>query len=127
MRLPYVHHATSFRQCPDQGSLDHTVAKPIRLRQDGCLGTLGGWATLATILAVWPANWQVALDGGMKEQQPPFDSGEAWQRHTLVTAAGSWAELRHDTLLYVKQPLVMAEGGHEAELPASKVKPSEAV
>ncbi|MFT3840684.1 MAG: DUF3160 domain-containing protein [Myxococcaceae bacterium] len=55
------------------------------------------------------------------EQQPPFASSEAWQNHTRVTAAGAWAELRHDTLLYVKQPLVMAEGGDEKELPASKV------
>ncbi len=34
----------------------------------------GGWASLATILAVWPANWQVALDGGMPDAKPPMDS-----------------------------------------------------
>lgn len=45
---------------------------------------LGGWATLATLLAVWPANWQAALDGGMKSQDPPFDSAAvAWARLPL--------------------------------------------
>jgi len=46
--------------------------------------------------------------------------GPLWWRHTMVTAAGSWAELRHDSLLYVKQPLVMMQGGHSDELPASQ-------
>jgi len=72
-------------------------------------GLTGAWLAIIATLVHPPA------------QQPAFASSEAWQRHTLVTAAGSWAELRHDTLLYVKQPLLMAEGGHEAELPASKV------
>ena len=45
---------------------------------------VGGWASFATILAVWPANWQAALDGGMKEQDPPFDSAAvAWIRVPL--------------------------------------------
>lgn len=50
-----------------------------------------------------------------------FPEGDAWARRTLVAAAGSWAELKHDTLLYVKQPIVMMEGGHDVELPAAKV------
>lgn len=53
--------------------------------------------------------------------QPPFASTDAWARRTLVAAAGSYTELRHDTLLYVKQPMVMAEGGDSAELPATTV------
>jgi uncharacterized membrane protein len=44
----------------------------------------GGWASFATILAVWPANWQAALDGGMPAQKPPFDSAAAaWVRIPL--------------------------------------------
>lgn len=53
--------------------------------------------------------------------QPAFAATDAWARRTVVAAAGSYAELRHDTLLYVKQPMVMAEGGDARELPASKV------
>jgi hypothetical protein len=52
---------------------------------------------------------------------PPFAATEAWAHHTLVSAAGSWAELKHDTILYVKQAMVMKEGGHDEELPPAQV------
>jgi uncharacterized membrane protein len=45
---------------------------------------LGGWITVATLLSVWTANIQVALDGGMPSQDPPFDSAAAaWLRLPL--------------------------------------------
>ncbi|MDP1825556.1 MAG: DUF3160 domain-containing protein [Archangium sp.] len=53
--------------------------------------------------------------------QPPYALTSAWEGRVLTSAAASWAELKHDTLLYVKQPIVMREGGHDAELPAAKV------
>ena len=34
---------------------------------------------------------------------PPFMQNLAWTRKELNTALGSWAELRHDTILYAKQ------------------------
>ena len=61
------------------------------------------------------------LVGPAPEGQPPYARTSAWEGRVLTTAAGSWAELKHDTLLYVKQPLVMREGGHPDELPPSKV------
>lgn len=59
--------------------------------------------------------------GTPPEGQPPYARTSAWEGRVLTAAAGSWAELKHDTLLYVKQPVVMREGGHDAELPAAKV------
>ena len=45
---------------------------------------IGGAASLATILAVWPANWQLALDGGMPDAKPPMNSAAiAWARLPL--------------------------------------------
>jgi uncharacterized membrane protein len=42
---------------------------------------LGGWFALATLIGVYPANIQAALDGGMKGMDPPFDSAAAaWLR-----------------------------------------------
>lgn len=41
----------------------------------------------------------------------------AWQDKCLQTALASWAQLRHDTILYAKQSLVAAEGGDEEEPP----------
>ncbi len=52
------------------------------------------------------------------EGYPMFMRQPAWQDKSLQTALGSWAQLRHDTILYVKQSLVAAEGGdEEPELP----------
>jgi hypothetical protein len=42
---------------------------------------------------------------------------EAWQDKELNTALASWTELRHDTILYVKQSYTMAEMGGMFEPP----------
>ena len=42
---------------------------------------LGGWFALAVLVGVYPANIQAALDGGMPDMDPPFDSAAAaWIR-----------------------------------------------
>jgi len=42
---------------------------------------LGALVCVLTFLGVWPANIQAALDGGMKDLDPPFDSAAvAWIR-----------------------------------------------
>ena len=43
------------------------------------------------------------------ESYPPFMRSDAWQRKALMTFSGSYAELKHDNILYSKQ--VMAEMG----------------
>lgn len=45
---------------------------------------LGGWWCAATIAAVYPANIQAALDGGMADLPPPLNSAAAaWARLPL--------------------------------------------
>lgn len=45
---------------------------------------IGGWLSVATLLGVYPANIQAALDGGMKDAKPPMDSAAAaWLRLPL--------------------------------------------
>ncbi len=62
----------------------------------------------------WGANlynlWSAALrelsptaDPATNEGRPQVTSTDAWNRRILNTQLGSWAELRHDTLLYAKQ------------------------
>jgi uncharacterized membrane protein len=41
---------------------------------------LGGWLTVATLLSVWTANIQVALDGGMDGDGPLESKAAAWIR-----------------------------------------------
>jgi uncharacterized membrane protein len=45
---------------------------------------LGGWLTVATLLAVYPANIQVALDGGVEGAEGPLNTPvAAWLRLPL--------------------------------------------
>ncbi|MBI5486183.1 MAG: DUF3160 domain-containing protein [Deltaproteobacteria bacterium] len=56
------------------------------------------------------ASWLEALrDYVAPRAQPtqPFELSEAWADRTLTAALASWAQLRHDTILYTKQPYVV--------------------
>ena len=53
---------------------------------------LGGWFCFWTFLGVFPANIQSALDGGMADAPPPFDSAAAaWLRLPLQVPLVLWA------------------------------------
>jgi hypothetical protein len=82
----------------------------------------------------WSANlynlWSLAL----RQLSPPADSrdpaslglpriagSEAWGRRVLNTQLGSWAQLRHDTLLYAKQSYTSING---CEFPDAYVEPN---
>lgn len=58
---------------------------------------------------VWQSNmyyswlWtQNSLTGEYGKGYPMFMRNTAWQDKSLTTALGSWAEMRHDTILYAK-------------------------
>jgi hypothetical protein len=48
---------------------------------------------------------------------PAFTQNEAWARKQLNGALGTWAELRHDTILYIKQSYTSTPRGGMMELP----------
>ena len=48
---------------------------------------------------------------------PFFMQNTAWTRKELNTFLGSWTELKHDTLLYAKQPMAEMGGGGEEPPP----------
>ena len=55
-------------------------------------------------------SWLFALKPLLKEFDqgyPTFMQTKAWQDKELTTALASWAELRHDTILYAKQSSTM--------------------
>ncbi len=65
-------------------------------------------------------NWLYVLRSLWEEGgtgYPTFTQTSAWQDKELNTALASWAELRHDTILYVKQSYTMAEKGGMFEEP----------
>jgi hypothetical protein len=62
--------------------------------------------------------WLYALDATWVSRGaafPDFMQTEAWAAKSHQSGFGSYAELKHDTILYTKQ--AMAEGGDGAELP----------
>lgn len=75
-------------------------------------------------------RWLLALRWVVRpfpEGYPAFQRTGSWADHALVTASASWAELRRDTVLYVRPPVVWAEGGDEEALPpgeAAYVEPN---
>ena len=79
----------------------------------------------------WHANlywsWLYALRALLVELPdgyPRFMQTEAWQRHQLNSALGSWAQLRHDTILYAKQSYSSGRGGGRPRTPpAGYVEP----
>ena len=51
-----------------------------------------------------------------------FTKGALWNVKSLLASHGTWAELRHDTILYVKQSYAEMGGGDDME-PTYRVKP----
>ena len=71
------------------------------LTQDQWLeNTYGGW--------LWALDPLWNRDSAM---YPPMMSTEAWLRKDLQTGLASWTELKHDTVLYIKQPGGLGGGG----------------
>jgi hypothetical protein len=54
------------------------------------------------LYSLWTSAIQT-LSSGTGTAPPPFATTEAWDRRVLSTQLASWAELRHDTILYAKQ------------------------
>lgn len=69
----------------------------------------GGWLnTLRPLLEVKGAGY------------PSFMTNTEWQKKSLEGFLGSWTELKHDTILYAKQPYSMSEGDGGDYYPVEK-------
>ena len=53
-------------------------------------------------------------------QMPYFMQTKQWQKKALNSALASWAELKHDAILYAKQPMMAECGGGGPEDPVVK-------
>jgi hypothetical protein len=79
---------------------------------------------------LWPATiytgWLESLQQVMivpKEGAPKFMRSQPWALKSLNAALGSWAELRHDTILYAKQSMAAEGEGGEEPLSSGYVEP----
>ncbi len=96
---------------------------------DGYLEMVSRWHAEYAALPVegWTStlywNWLHALRPLLETKgagYPSFMQGEGWQLKSLNSWLGSWAELRHDTLLYAKQSYAAEATGAELEIELSK-------
>jgi hypothetical protein len=67
-------------------------------------------------------SWLASIRGlsPLDERAPSVAKSEAWGRRMLQAQLASWAQLRHDTVLYAKQSYT---GGVECEFPDAYVDP----
>lgn len=79
----------------------------------------------------WNSNlywgWLHCLRGllaPVPEGYPSFMRSEAWADRSLHSALASWAELRHDTILYAKQSAVECGGGDDVPVVHGYVEPN---
>jgi hypothetical protein len=67
---------------------------------------------------------QKSLLGEYGNGYPMFMQNSAWQDKSLATALGSWAEMRHDTILYAKELTAECGGDWEAPVVRAYVEPN---
>lgn len=58
------------------------------------------------------------------EGMPQFMRSKKWTDKNIHTALGSYAELKHDSILYVKQPVAEMGGGPDYSIPLNYVEPN---
>ena len=96
----------------DQGVTQY----PNYLEQVEKLRTAVEEAPVSTWTSSLYSSWLYTLKPLLEERGegwPSYMTGEAWQRKNLETFAGSYTELKHDTVLYAKQVMAEMGGGME--------------
>jgi len=72
-------------------------------------------------------NWLYMLEGLVQPKDnvyPPFMRTDAWAVKDIQAGLGSWAELKHDTILYAKQAMPVPTCGPSYDFLTHYVEPS---
>ncbi len=72
----------------------------------------------------WLSNIELALNNKPKGNVPYFMTTDSYKYKNLNTALGSYAELKHDNVLYSKQMVAEMGGPEEGSLPLSYLEPN---
>lgn len=82
----------------------------------------------ANVYSGWIYTLQALARPEVRDNRfPAFMRTPAWTRKELLTALGSWTELRHDTILYAKQTMAEMGAGNEPQAPRGYVEPNSPV
>lgn len=80
-----------------------------RLRQ--IFRTYGAEEEPESIYAGWVGAAREALHPPVTDHTPEFMKTDAWADKSLTTCLASWTQMRHDFILYAKQPAVPGSAG----------------
>ena len=89
--------------------------KPIRRKLTERFAALGKREWTRNLYWGWLWVLQSIAEPPQERALPEVFRTTAWRDKSLQTALASWAQLRHNTILYGKQSLVAAEGGDDEE------------
>ena len=73
-----------------------------------------------TIITQWMQTLKALNDQNQQEQLPYFMQNPEWSKKDLNASLASWAELKHDAILYAKQPMGAECGGGGPPEPVTK-------
>ncbi len=79
---------------------DNYIQQIYKLRDE--INNLNETTWVSNLYWLWLYSLIPVFDGS-RDGYPSFAQSSAWADRELVTALGSWTELRHDTILYAKQ------------------------
>lgn len=90
-----------------EGDTDYTQydSQMEKLRSEILTLNSGDWTQ--NLYWSWLNSLRPLLSAAPEEGLPAFMRNSAWLDKALMTALGSWTELRHDTILYAKQSYTM--------------------
>ena len=73
-----------------------------------------------TIITQWMQTLKALNNKDQQEQLPYFMQNPEWSKKDLNASLASWAELKHDAILYAKQPMGAECGGGGPPEPVTK-------
>jgi hypothetical protein len=105
----------------DLGEVEYEKYPEQMAKMQAWMGSLTEEEWTETLYNGWLYTLRPLLDPP-GEGYPQFMQSEAWLDKELNTSLGSWAELKHDTILYAKQAYAeMGGGGYNPPLPKEAV------
>ncbi|MFA6410762.1 MAG: DUF3160 domain-containing protein [Candidatus Buchananbacteria bacterium] len=101
-------HASQIQK--DKGEVDYACYQQNLDKMTNYVSGLNGKTWVQNLYWGWLYSLRPLL-AEKGEGYPAFMQNAAWQKKDLNTFLGSWTELRHDTILYVKQVYAEMGGG----------------
>ena len=92
---------------------EYSELRPALERLHGIFSTYASEPEPQSIYAGWIGAIREIVEPPTSPNVPAFFGSQAWRDKSLTTALASWTQLRHDFVLYAKQPVIPASAGFD--------------